>query len=43
VNLLEVNDPDHEWVRNKITSLSQGNGMKGLQFLENDGQLVIEL
>jgi poly-gamma-glutamate capsule biosynthesis protein CapA/YwtB (metallophosphatase superfamily) len=43
VNLLEIKDPDHEWVRNKITSLSQGNGMKGLQFLEKDGQLVIEL
>jgi poly-gamma-glutamate capsule biosynthesis protein CapA/YwtB (metallophosphatase superfamily) len=43
VNLLETKDPDHEWVRNKITSLSHDNGMKGLQFLERDGQLVIEL
>lgn len=43
VNLLEIKDPDHEWVRKKITSLSQGNGMKGLQFLEKDGRLVVEL
>jgi poly-gamma-glutamate capsule biosynthesis protein CapA/YwtB (metallophosphatase superfamily) len=43
VNLLDIKDPDHEWVRKKITSLSQGNDTKGLQFLEKDGLLVIEL
>lgn len=43
VNLLETQDPDHQWVRQKIVSLSRANGMKELPFTGKDGQLVIEL
>lgn len=43
VNLLETSDPDHEWVREKIVSLSRANGMKELPFMGKDGQLIIEL
>ena len=43
VNLLETKDPDHEWVKDKIISLSRANGMKELPFMGKDGQLIIEL
>jgi poly-gamma-glutamate capsule biosynthesis protein CapA/YwtB (metallophosphatase superfamily) len=43
VNVLESNDPDHEWVTDKIVSLSRANGMKQLPSMGKDGQLVIEL
>ena len=42
-NLLEMKDPDHEWVREKVISLSRANDMKELPFLGKDGQLIIEL
>jgi hypothetical protein len=43
VNVLETKDPDHEWVKDKIVSLSRSNGMKELPFMGKDGQLIIEL
>ena len=42
-HLLEPQDPDHEWVREKVVSLSRANGMEELPFMGKDGQLVIEL
>jgi poly-gamma-glutamate capsule biosynthesis protein CapA/YwtB (metallophosphatase superfamily) len=43
VNGLEAKNPDNEWVREKIFSLSRANGMKELPFMGRDGQLIIEL
>jgi poly-gamma-glutamate capsule biosynthesis protein CapA/YwtB (metallophosphatase superfamily) len=43
VNGLEAKNPDNEWVREKIVSLSRANGMKELPFMGRDGQLIIEL
>ena len=42
-NLLDIKDPDHEWVRKKIMSLSRDTGMKEMQVVGKDGQLIIEL
>lgn len=41
--LIDVKDPDHDWVRKKIMALSRDTGMKELLVVGKDGQLIIEL
>ncbi|KAI9685796.1 MAG: hypothetical protein M1820_010744 [Bogoriella megaspora] len=42
-HLLEGNDPDHEWVCRKITSLSEELGEEGLFKTGSEGQLTIDI